>query len=39
MHIVIELSDELERQLSKQTNIQQFVEEAVKKFLLEEQQK
>ena len=37
MQLAIELPDELGRQLLQQGNISQFVQEAVKKMLLEEQ--
>ena len=38
MKIAIELPDELGRQVMKHSNVQQFVQTAIEKLLLEEQQ-
>ena len=38
MQIAIELPDELGRQVMKHSNVQQFVQTAIEKLLLEEQQ-
>ena len=38
MTLVIELPDDLEKELLQQTNINEFVQKAIKKLLLEQQQ-